>query len=82
MVKALCLWEKVDLLDITLLLEYEGIPKPREHDCTIMSEMVKLGFKGKELKRINRARIAQEALFISDIATAKGTNLEIYLKDW
>jgi sentrin-specific protease 1 len=76
------LWEKVDLLDITLLLEYEGIPKPREHDCSIMSEMVKLGFKGKELKRINRARIAQEALFISDIATARGTNLEIYLEDW
>ncbi|KAK1748959.1 hypothetical protein QTG54_000898 [Skeletonema marinoi] len=76
------LWEKVDLLDITLLLEYDGIPKPREHDCSIMSEMVKLGFKGKELKRINRARIAQEALFISDIATARGTNLEIYLEDW
>ena len=76
------LWEKVDKLGITLLLEYTSIPKPRENDNTIMSAMVTMGYRGKELKSINRVRIAQEALFVSDITTANGKYIEAHLQSW
>eukprot|EP00986_Skeletonema_menzelii_P019202 scaffold27129_cov502-Skeletonema_menzelii.AAC.1 len=65
-------------------MDYPTIPLPRENDALIMQKMVDLGIRGAELKRINRVRITQEALFLSDITTPNGRSLEEQLlhTDW
>lgn len=75
------LWERIDKFGIVVKLDYHTIPTPREHDIPIMQLMVDKGLRGTDLKRVNRARIAQEALFLSDITTATGRHLEAHLLD-
>ena len=42
-----------------------------------------LGLSGESLIRVNRSRKHQEALFLSDIVTAKGKRIERdYLRSW
>ena len=78
------LWEKIDHYGLILDMDYPTIPLPRENDALIMQKMVDLGIRGAELKRINRVRITQEALFLSDITTPNGRSLEEQLlhTDW
>ena len=41
------------------------------------------GFRGADLSGINRVRKYQEAIFISDIATANGSKIDsTYIRDW
>jgi endonuclease/exonuclease/phosphatase family metal-dependent hydrolase len=73
------LWEKIDKMGIVLEMQYTQIPKPRENDSTIMNCMVELGVRGAKLISVNRVRLAQESLFLSDITTANGKKLESQL---
>jgi len=53
---------------------------PRRGDKWIMAEFICLGYSQKELIRLNRVRLHQQGLFISDVLCAKGKCLEeIYL---
>ena len=48
-----------------------------------MERLVREGMHGVELVSVNRAQKKQEALFLSDIATANGRKINpIYLTDW
>ena len=59
------------------------IEPPRKHDKTIMQLMVDDSIRGSKLQAINRARKAQEAMFISCITTANGRKIDLkYLSDW
>ncbi len=44
-----------------------------------MHVMVQMGLRGRDLLRVNRARKAQEALFLADITSANGKYLERHL---
>ena len=70
------LWEKIDHFGISLEIEYPTIPLPRERDCLLMQMLVDKGVRGAELKSFNRVRIANEALFLSDVTTCNGKYLE------
>ncbi len=48
------------------------VEPPRKHDKPIMQLMVDDGIRGSKLRAINRARKAQEAMFISCITTTNG----------
>ena len=64
-------------------INYKTLEMPREKDECIMERLVREGFRGAELVSINRARKQQEALFMSDIATADGRKIDkTYLRDW
>ncbi|KAL7524534.1 hypothetical protein ACHAXR_000614, partial [Thalassiosira sp. AJA248-18] len=77
------LWEKVYRLDIDLRLDYADLQPPRETDRCLMEVCVEAGLRGKQLLQVNRARICQEVVFISDIASANGRYIEHHLlRDW
>ena len=77
------LWERIQHFGIDLQIEYNVLPMPRTNDECIMERCVAAGVRGHELASINRVRKHQEALFLSDIATADGEKLdEAYLQDW
>ena len=76
------LWERIDSYDIALELDYTPIQPPRQHDKSIMVELVNTHkWRGAKLQRANRARQRNEALFLSDLANASGTGLEPHLLD-
>ena len=57
------------------------IKKPREGDRWLMAEFIKIGFTERELIRLNRVRLHQQVLFLSDVLCAKGKYLDKkYLK--
>ena len=53
-----------------------AIPKPRENDNWIMLIFVENGYKGVELARLNRVRLHQQVLFLSDVLDSSGRILE------
>ena len=77
------LWERIWHFDLSLEVDYKPLDMPRERDECIMERLVKDGVRGKRLVGINRARKAQEALFLSDIATANGRRIEnTHVRHW
>ena len=77
------LWERIDKFDLSLELNYNSLNLPRENDRPIMEWLVREGYRGAELEAINRVRKYQEAIFVSDIATASGSTIDrTYIRDW
>ncbi|KAL7536731.1 hypothetical protein ACHAXR_007365 [Thalassiosira sp. AJA248-18] len=66
------LWEKVYRLDIDLRLDYKDLEPPRAMDRCLMELCVEARLRGKQLLQVNRARICQEVVFISYIASKTG----------
>ena len=76
-------WERIWHFDLSLEVDYKPLNMPRERDECIMERLVKDGVRGKRLVKINEARKVQEALFLSDIATADGRRIEsAYVRHW
>ena len=77
------LWEQIHTFGLSVEIDYETLKAPRENDEYIMERLVREGMHGVELVSVNRAQKKQEALFLSDIATANGRKINpIYLTDW
>jgi hypothetical protein len=75
------LWEKCDFYDITVEVNDVPIQLPRERDKWLMRALKELGFTDEELRRINKVRLYQQVLFLSDIIGVSGRSLdERYLK--
>ena len=54
---------------------------PRERDDWLMLRFARLGYSEVELDRLNRVRIHQQAVFLSCVANARGTDIDSrYLK--
>jgi hypothetical protein len=67
------LWEKVSRFKIEVKLSSLDISPPREGDSWFMKAVESLNVAdSKELLRINRVRIHQQVLFVSDILDASG----------
>ena len=70
------LWEKCDLLDIWIEFNDVKLSPPRSRDKWLMREFYRLGYDSKALARLNRVRLHQQVLFLSDILGASGKELD------
>ena len=59
-------------IEITDLL----VQPPRERDSWLMQEFLQLNYSIEDLQRLNRVRLHQEVLFLSDIMDASGRALD------
>ena len=73
-------WEKVDLFCMEVEIGNINIAPPRVGDDWLMKRFLQLGCTRKELLRLNRVRLHQEALFLSDVLDAGGHTLD--RKSW
>lgn len=77
------LWERINKFDLSLEIDYNSLNLRRENNRPIMEWLVREGYRGAELEAINRVRKYQEAIFVSDIATASGSTIDwTYIGDW
>jgi hypothetical protein len=70
-------WEKVDKFKVRIQLRSLGIDPPRIGDKWLMRAVEDLEcLDKKEVKRINRVRIHQQVLYLSDILDAGGKGID------
>ena len=75
------LWEKCDHLDIRVEFNDDTLKLPRGRDTWLMLEFIRIGYSDKELIRLNRVRVCQQVLFLSEILGASGKELDLrYLR--
>ena len=74
-------WEKGDIYGVKILMYDIPIEWTRERDKWLMREFERVGYKGEELRRLNRVRLHQMVIFVSDMVGASGRCLdERYLR--
>jgi hypothetical protein len=61
--------KNIDIADIP-------VAPPRERDSWLMQEFVRLNYSGDDLRRLNRVRVHQEVLFLSDVMDARGRAID------
>jgi hypothetical protein len=66
------LWEKLSLFDIEVVFVDVTPHYPQDGDQFLMQVLLWAGYKGETLRRLNKVRISQQVLFLSDILTALG----------
>lgn len=69
-------WEKLDIFGFHVEINNIPLLLPREGDQWLMRLFVAAGFGKGELARLNRVRIHQHVLFLSDILGAGGKSLD------
>jgi hypothetical protein len=75
------IWEKCDAYGVKILMNDITIKLTRERDKWPMWEFVRVGYKGAELRRLNRVQLYQMVIFLSDVIRASGRFLdERYLR--
>ena len=70
------IWEKAWTFQFTIELGNIKIRPPREGDAWLMVELRRLGVEENELLRLNRVRIHQQVLFLSDVLDARGNAID------
>jgi hypothetical protein len=71
------LWEKLLAFNVKLVIADGAQTYPRENDQFIMQVLISKGYSGETLRRLNRVRVSQQVLFMSDILTALGNKIDI-----
>ena len=75
------LWEKVDMSGITVEVCNILLLQPRKRDNWMMMELKRKGHSTEDLRQLNRVRVHQQVLFLSDVLGASGKSLDNkYLK--
>jgi hypothetical protein len=75
------LWEKCSKFNVKVVVTDTALEMPRERDKWMMQEFIRVGYKGSDLRRLNRVRLYQQVLYLSDIVNASGGELdERYLR--
>ena len=75
------LWEKLDIFGITLEVCNIPLIQPRKRDKRMMMKLKRKGNSTEDLRRLNRVRVHQQVLFLSDVLGASGNSLDKkYLK--
>jgi hypothetical protein len=69
-------WEKAHRLKVTITLADLPSQLPRERDSWLMKELDQLDYSDKELQRLNRVRLHQQVLYLSDVMDASGRALD------
>lgn len=71
------IWEKCDRYNIKVEIGNILIQPPRVGDKWLMQAFIDEGYKDDELRRLNRVRIHQQALFLSDVLNANGRSIDL-----
>ncbi len=69
-------WEKVDLFRIDVRIGNVDISPPRVGDEWLMRRFLGMGFSRSELVKLNRVRLAQQVIFVSDVLDAGGRAID------
>jgi hypothetical protein len=69
-------WEKVNRFHVEMFIGNVRIIPPRAGDDWLMKRFLSMGFSRTELIRLNRVRLAQQVLFVSDVLDAGGRALD------
>lgn len=70
------MWEKCEHFNIDIKIRNIDLSPPREGDKWIMPVLAAAGHSPEQLQRLNRVRVHQQVLFLSDVLTASGWLLE------
>jgi len=70
------LWEKLWVYRFQVTMDYPDIPFPREKDALMVDLFRSAGWKGEELRSLNRVRLHLQMLFLSDIVLANGRQVD------
>ena len=73
-------WERCHQMNLQFYLSYDIIRFPRENDIELITLFLQHGFSGMTLRQMNRCRLALKAIFLSDIVTAGGRQLEHWVR--
>ena len=71
------LWEKLSKFDMKLIVADFNQRYPHKNNQFIMQVLIKSGYSGDTLKRLNPMHVLQQLLFMSDILTMKGSKIDI-----
>ena len=69
-------WEKAAKLEIDIQLAQIPLQFPRECDSWIMAEFICMDYDTQSLCRLNRVRLHQQVIFLSDVMDASGRAIE------
>ena len=69
------LWEKVDMFGIKVEVCNIPLLQPRKSDNRMMMELNRKGHSTEDLRRLNRVRVHQQVLVLSDVLGASGKSL-------
>ena len=70
------IWEKVFLFGVVVIEGNLKVKPPQKNDEWLMPVLRKLHFSEPELARLNRVRLHQQVLFISDVMDAGGRTVD------
>jgi hypothetical protein len=70
------LWEKVDEYGIKVVLNEGSLKLPRERDTWIMRVLENSGYTLKQLETLNKPRLGQQAVFLSDVLEVNGKTVD------
>jgi len=70
------LWEKLSAFYVKIVVADHTLKFPRENNKFIMQALINEGYTGEALRRLNRVRVLQQVLFMSDILTASGCKID------
>jgi len=70
------IWEKTDKFNIKLTVGNISFPFPKRNDKWLLAELLRVGYSGDELGRLNRVRLHMQVTFLSDVLCAKGKSLD------
>ena len=69
-------WERLECYDFTIYLEYQNLTLPRRGDVMLVTLFLDKGATGRKLISLNRCRLANQLLYLSDMVSANGRRLE------
>jgi hypothetical protein len=70
------LLEKLSMFDIKVVVADIVHKYPHQGDQFIMQALLRAGYTGEMLRRLNRVRISLQLLLMSDILTASGNRID------
>ncbi len=65
-------WEKSSKLGIDIQLAHLPLQPPRERNTWIMAEFIRMNYDTQSLCKLNRVRLYQQVIFLSDVMDASG----------
>ncbi len=69
------LWEKLSKFNVRAVVANLNLTFPRDDNQFIMQVLIQSGYSNKVLHRLNRVRVSQQLLFMSDVLTASGNKI-------
>jgi len=70
------LWERLWVYMFQVTMDYPDIPYPREKDALMVDLIRSAGWKGEELRCLNRVRLHLQMVFLLGIVLANGRQVD------